>query len=310
MRCLLTGRTTPSLIVLVLVVLVGVVIVVVLVLVVLVLVVLVVVVVVIVVVIVVVLVGIVLVGVIIVVVVVVLVLVVLVGVVLVVVVIVVVLVGVVLVVVVIVVVLVGVVLVVVVIVVVLVLVVIVVLILIVVLVLVVLRLVLLLVFEQLLGQGEVVPGLFVRGVAPESVFVQFDGFGVVLFVHFYSAEVVQYGGALVVLRGVEQGFHPGGLRLGSIPAQVEGVAQVVPTGGIGGVQSDGLGIEGVGTVVFGTFVHPVALFEQVFFGDVLPALTLGRESGRKGKEKNQQGAEYGEKWMFGLHRHAFFKLFF
>ena len=220
------------------------------------------------------------------------------------------LVGVVLVVVVIVVVLVGVVLVVVVIVVVLVLVVIVVLILIVVLVLVVLRLVLLLVFEQLLGQGEVVPGLFVRGVAPESVFVQFDGFGVVLFVHFYSAEVVQYGGALVVLRGVEQGFHPGGLRLGSIPAQVEGVAQVVPTGGIGGVQSDGLGIEGVGTVVFGTFVHPVALFEQVFFGDVLPALTLGRESGRKGKEKNQQGAEYGEKWMFGLHRHAFFKLFF
>ena len=181
---------------------------------------------------------------------------------------------------------------------------------IVVLVLVVLRLVLLLVFEQLLGQGEVVPGLFVRGVAPESVFVQFDGFGVVLFVHFYSAEVVQYGGALVVLRGVEQGFHPGGLRLGGIPAQVEGVAQVVPTGGISGVQSDGLGVEGVGTVVFGAFVHPVSVFEQVFFGNVLPALPLGGESGRKGKEKNQQGAEYGEKWVFGLHRHAFFKLFF
>ena len=183
------------------------------------------------------------------------------------------------------------------------LVVVVVLILIVVLVLVVLRLVLLLVLEQLLGQGEVVPGFFVRGVAPESVFVQFDGFGVVLFVHFHSAEVVQYGGALVVLRGVEQGFHPGGLRLGGIPVQVEGVAQVVPTGGVSGVQSDSLGVEGVGAVVFGAFVHPVALFEQVFFGDVLPALPLGGESGRK--EKNQQGAGYGEKWVFGLHRHAF-----
>ena len=180
----------------------------------------------------------------------------------------------------------------------------------VVLVLVVLRLVLLLVFEQLLGQGEVVPGLFVRGVAPKGVFVQFDGFGVVFFVHFHSAEVVQYGGTLVVLRGVEQGFHPGGLRLGGVPAQVEGVAQVVPTGGISGVQSDGLGVEGVGTVVFGAFVHPVSLFEQVFFGNVLPALPLGGESGRKGKEKNQQGAGYGEKWVFGLHRHAFFKLFF
>ena len=224
--------------------------------------------------------------------------------------IVVVLVGIVLVGVIIVVVLVGVVLVVVVIVVLVLVILVVVVVIVVVLVLVVLRLVLLLVFEQLLGQGKVVPGLFVRGVAPKGVFVQFDGFGVVFFVHFYSAEVVQYGGTLVVLRGVEQGFHPGGLRLGGVPAQVEGVAQVVPTGGISGVQSDGLGVEGVGTVVFGAFVHPVALFEQVFFGDVLPALPLGGESGRKGKEKNQQGAGYGKKWVFGLHRHAFFKLFF
>ena len=54
----------------------------------------------------------------------------------------------------------------------------------------VLVLLVLLVFEQFLGQSEVVPGFFVGGLAVQSVFVQFYGFRVVLFVHFDPAEVV------------------------------------------------------------------------------------------------------------------------